>query len=85
MEKRPCPQFYGAVTVSERGQVVIPIQARRDLGIQTGEKLLVIGGPEGGLWLLRADLVSELTGRWLELVRQLQVGTPEEEENEQTA
>ncbi len=84
MEKRPCPQFYGAVTVSERGQVVIPIQARRDLGIQTGEKLLVIGGLEGGLWLLRADLVSEMTGRWLELLRQLQVG-PLEEENEQTS
>ncbi len=84
MEKRPCPQFYGAVRVSERGQVVIPIQARRDLGIRTGEKLLVIGGPGGGLWLLRADLISELTDRWLELVRQLQVGNFEEEENEQT-
>ena len=85
MERKSCPQFYGAVTVSERGQVVIPAQARRDLGIQIGEKLLVIGGPEGGLWLLRADLVSELAGQWLELVRQLQIGTPVEEENEQTA
>jgi AbrB family looped-hinge helix DNA binding protein len=85
MEKRLCPQFYGAVTVSERGQVVIPVQARRDLGIQIGEKLLVIGGPGGGLWLLRADLISELTGQWLELVRQLQIGAPVEEENEQTA
>ncbi len=84
MERKPCPQFYGAVTVSERGQVVIPIQARRDLGIQIGEKLLVIGGPGGGLWLLRAELIGELTGQWLELVRQLQVETPAEEEDEQT-
>jgi len=85
MERKPCPQFYGAVTVSERGQVVIPAQARRDLGIQIGEKLLVIGRPEGGLWLLRADLIGELAGQWLELVRQIQSGTPVEEENEQTA
>jgi AbrB family looped-hinge helix DNA binding protein len=85
MERKSCPQFYGAVTVSERGQVVIPVQARRDLGIQIGEKLLVIGSPGGGLWLLRADLVSELTGQWLELVRRLQISTSAEEENEQTA
>ena len=26
--------FYGSVTVSERGQIVIPAQARRDLGGQ---------------------------------------------------
>ena len=84
MERKSCPQFYGAVTVSERGQVVIPVQARRDLGIQIGEKLLVIGGPGGGLWLLRADLVSELAGQWLELVRRLQNSAPVEEENEQT-
>jgi len=85
MERKSCPQFYGAVTVSERGQVVIPAQARRDLGIQIGEKLLVIGGPGGGLWLLRADLIGELTGQWLELVRKLQISALVEEENEQTA
>ncbi|MGQ9467381.1 MAG: AbrB/MazE/SpoVT family DNA-binding domain-containing protein [Anaerolineae bacterium] len=85
MEKKPCPQFYGAVTVSERGQVVIPMQARRDLGIQIGEKLLVIGGPGGGLWLLRANLITELTSQWLELAQQLQISTLVEEENEQTA
>ncbi len=28
--------FYGAVTVGERGQVVIPAQARRDHGIEPG-------------------------------------------------
>ena len=85
MERKSCPQFYGAVTVSECGQVVIPAQARRDLGIQIGEKLLVIGGPGGGLWLLRADLIGELTGQWLELVRKLQISALVEEENEQTA
>ncbi len=39
--------FYGAVTVGERGQVVIPAQARRDHGIEAGQKLLVLGSPEG--------------------------------------
>lgn len=81
MEKS-CPQFYGAVTVSERGQIVIPVQARRDLGIQIGEKLLVIGGPGGALWLLRADLIGKMTSQWLELARNLQ--NVMEEENAET-
>ena len=38
-------QFYGTVTVGERGQIVIPAEARRDLEIETGEKLIVIGMP----------------------------------------
>jgi AbrB family looped-hinge helix DNA binding protein len=47
--------FYGAVTVSERGQVVIPAQARRDLGIEAGDKLLVLGDPKEGLALVKID------------------------------
>jgi len=34
--------FYDSVTVGERGQVVIPAQARKDLGIKPGEKLIVL-------------------------------------------
>ncbi len=29
---------YGVVTVSKKGQIAIPVDARRDLGIQTGER-----------------------------------------------
>lgn len=39
--------FYGSVTVGERGQIVIPAQARRDHGIEAGQKLIVLGSPEG--------------------------------------
>lgn len=37
--------FYGSVTVGERGQVVIPAEARADLGISPGDKLLVMKHP----------------------------------------
>lgn len=43
------------VTVSERGQISFPVQARRDLGISPGDKLLVLGGPERGLALMTVD------------------------------
>lgn len=47
--------FYGSVTVSERGQIALPAQARRDLGISAGDKLLVLGDPEQGLALMTVD------------------------------
>jgi len=35
--------FYGAATVGEKGQIVIPAEAREKLKIQKGDKLLVFG------------------------------------------
>lgn len=37
--------FYGSATVGERGQIVIPAEARGDLGIQPGDKVLVMKHP----------------------------------------
>lgn len=42
------PKFYGATTVGERGQVVIPAEARRDLKLTPATKLLVFGAHKGG-------------------------------------
>jgi AbrB family looped-hinge helix DNA binding protein len=54
------PKFYGATTVGERGQVVIPAEARRDFEITPATKLLVFGSKgHGGLMLTKAETVSE--------------------------
>jgi AbrB family looped-hinge helix DNA binding protein len=55
-------ELYGTATVSDRGQIVIPAEARRELGIECGTKLLVfrhgrMGGR--GLVLMTADTVTE--------------------------
>jgi AbrB family looped-hinge helix DNA binding protein len=39
--------FMGASTVGERGQVVIPAEARERLDIKPGDKLLVFAHPAG--------------------------------------
>lgn len=59
------PRFYGATTVGERGQVVIPAEARKDLDLPHSTKLMVFsGGPIGdGVLLLKADTVSEMVAR----------------------
>jgi AbrB family looped-hinge helix DNA binding protein len=80
-------QFYGAVTVSDRGQVVIPAQARRDLDIEVGEKMLVVGGPSGGLFFFQTDVVSRMLTQWADLIRLLEEGgftrSPVEETSEE--
>lgn len=50
-------QFYGTVTLGEKGQVVIPIEAREAMGIKKGDKLLVFGM---GCDMLALSKLSEL-------------------------
>jgi AbrB family looped-hinge helix DNA binding protein len=49
-------RFYGSITVSDRGQVVIPAEARRDFGIEVGDKLLVLGDLDQGLAIVKASV-----------------------------
>ena len=51
------PEFFGTVTVGERGQIVVPMAARKSLGIKPGDKLIAISGPPGrkGISFLPAD------------------------------
>ncbi len=52
--------FLGTVTVGERGQIVIPAEARKRFDIQTGEKLLMMNHPSGdGLVLFKVDALRE--------------------------
>lgn len=52
-------RFYGSITVSDRGQIVIPVDARRDFDIQVGDKLLVLGDLDQGLALIKASTLLE--------------------------
>jgi len=53
-------RFYGSIPVSERGQVVIPAEARRDFDIDTGDKLLVFGNLDKGLWVVKASMLMSI-------------------------
>ncbi|MGC9319454.1 MAG: AbrB/MazE/SpoVT family DNA-binding domain-containing protein [Armatimonadota bacterium] len=55
--------FMGAVTVGERGQVVIPAEARKRMGLEPGDKLLAFLHPgEQGIFLARVDMLDVLSG-----------------------
>ena len=52
--------FYGTVTVGERGQVVIPAEARTEYEISPGEKLLIFGHPAGaGLMMVKMSGMAD--------------------------
>jgi AbrB family looped-hinge helix DNA binding protein len=71
-------RFYGAITVSDRGQIVIPAEARRDFAIEVGDKLLVFGDLEQGLAIMKASrLIEKMPG----IMSMLQSVENEDEEN----
>jgi len=52
---------YGSTAVGGHGQTVIPVEARRELGMETGTKLLAFDFFQGrALLLLKADAVEQL-------------------------
>jgi len=52
---------FGSTTVGSRGQVVIPVNARKELGLNPGSTLLVFHAPHGhGLFLLKTDTIETM-------------------------
>lgn len=43
------PVFYGTATVGTKGQIVIPADAREDLRMQPGDKVVVFGLKANGM------------------------------------
>lgn len=61
---------YGSTIVGSRGQIVIPIEARKELGMGMGTRLLVFRSLEGeALLLLRSDAVEQFLGQIAEGIR----------------
>jgi AbrB family looped-hinge helix DNA binding protein len=44
--------MFGMVTVGDKGQIVIPVRARRVFNINPGDQLLVLGDENRGLALM---------------------------------
>lgn len=52
--------FFGSVTVGERGQIVIPADARAEMGILPGDKVLIMRHPvHKGLMIYKIEHVRE--------------------------
>ena len=54
--------FFGAVTVGERGQIVVPKKARELFHIEPGDQLLILGDEERGLAIVHQRDVLNFVG-----------------------
>lgn len=51
---------FGVVTVGEKGQIVIPVKARKIFHIAPGDQLIVLGDESQGLALLKSESFLQL-------------------------
>ena len=58
--KRPEGKYAWTATVGEKGQIVIPKQARELFGIKPGDTLLLLGDETRGIAIPPKDTFSEL-------------------------
>lgn len=57
----PEGQFYGSVTVGEKGQIVIPQEAREKMKLKKGDRLLVFGMDEDMLAVAKLSHIEKIT------------------------
>lgn len=62
-------RVFGTAKVGDRGQIVIPKEARELFGIQPGDTLLILGEAETGLIISRPEVLSNLANQILNTVK----------------
>ena len=61
--KGKAPRVFGTAKVGDRGQIVIPKEAREFFGIEPGDTLLILGKTETGLIVSKPDALNDLANR----------------------
>lgn len=62
-------RVFGTAKVGDRGQIVIPKEARELFGIQPGDTLLILGEAETGLIVTRPEVLNDLANEILSNVK----------------
>ena len=56
-------RVFGTAKVGDRGQIVIPKEAREFFGIEPGDTLLILGKSETGLIVTRPETLNNLANQ----------------------
>ena len=60
MKKEKEERFIVSVKVGPKGQITIPVEARKMFDIQEGDTLMVMGDKNRGIALLKTDLFYQI-------------------------
>ena len=66
--KSNAQKVFGTAKVGDRGQIVIPKEAREFFGIEPGDTLLILGKSETGLIVTRPETLHDLANKILDSV-----------------
>lgn len=67
--KQSAQRVFGTAKVGDRGQIVIPKEARDFYGISPGDTLLLLGDEETGLIVTRPEVLNNLANQILKNVK----------------
>ena len=67
--KSKLQRVFGTAKVGDRGQIVIPKEARELFGIKPGDTLLILGKAETGLIVSRPEVLNNLANELLNNVK----------------
>jgi len=56
-------KLYGTATIGSKGQVVIPADAREELGLKAGDRLYVASAGPGGLVFLKEEMLENIVAQ----------------------
>ena len=62
-------RVFGTAKVGDRGQIVIPKEAREMFGIQPGDTLLILGESDAGLIVSRPETLNDIAEKLLNTVK----------------
>ena len=66
--KQSAQRIFGTAKVGDRGQIVIPKEAREFFGISPGDTLLILGKNETGLIISRPETLNKLADQIFDAV-----------------
>lgn len=68
--KQNSKRVFGTARVGDRGQIVIPKEARELFNIRPGDTLLILGEPDTGLIVSRPEVLNNLANEILNKVKE---------------
>ena len=68
--KSNAQKVFGTAKVGERGQIVIPKEAREFFGIEPGDTLLILGKAQTGLIVTKPETLDDLANQIFQSVEE---------------
>ena len=65
MQEKDGKYIFGVAKVGDKGQIVIPRDARIQYGIKPGDPLLILGD-QNGMALVKTEIFEDLVGQVME-------------------